>query len=115
MRRAIVICWIVSASMMRTIDGDTADFTIDIWPGLTGTGRVRVLGVDAPEQRGETLAAARKAREFTQKWLEQGEVTLTIGCGAAPQDHFGRYLAHITRDNRNLAEDLIAAGHGVKR
>jgi hypothetical protein len=41
---AIVLCWIVSASSVRTIDGDTFVASIDIWPGLTATGHVRPGG-----------------------------------------------------------------------
>lgn len=113
--RALVICWIVSASVIRTIDGDTAVFAADIWPGLQGTVTVRLLGVDTPEMKGETRPAAEKAREFTRAWLDKGDVMLAIGCGAPAQDHFGRYLGRVTRDGKALADDLIAAGHGVKR
>ena len=112
---AWLLCWLVSASVIRTIDGDTAVFAIDIWPGLTGTAHIRVLGVDTPEMKGETRPAAEKAREFTRAWLDKGEVLLTIGCGRPAQDSFGRYLAVVTRDGKSLADEIIAAGHGVKR
>jgi endonuclease YncB( thermonuclease family) len=112
---AWLLCWLVSASVIRTIDGDTAVFAIDIWPGLTGTGHVRVLDVDTPEMKGATRAAAERARDFTQAWLNKGEVLLAVGCGRPPQDSFGRYLGVVTRDGQSLADELIAAGHGVKR
>lgn len=110
-----VICWTVSASSLRVIDGDTFVASIDIWPGLTGTAHVRVLGVDTPELKGETKAKAEEARAFTQKWLDKGDVTLAIGCGKPAQDSFGRYLGTVTRGDKNLADELIAAGFGVKR
>lgn len=110
-----LLCWIVSGSMVRTIDGDTFVASADIWPGLTGTLTVRVLGVDTPELQGATLEAAKKARTFTQDWLNKGDVMLAIGCGAPAQDHFGRYLGRVTRDGKSLADELIAGGFGVKR
>lgn len=113
--RCALICWIVSGAVVRTIDGDTAVFSLDIWPGLTQTGTVRVLGVDTPELKGATLEAAQKARTFTQDWLNKGDVMLSIGCGAPAQDHFGRYLGRVTRDGKSLADELIAGGLGVKR
>lgn len=112
---SLVLCWIVSGSMIRTIDGDTFVASIDIWPGLTGTGHIRVLGVDTPEMKGETREAAEKARSFTQAWLTKGDVMLSIGCGRQSLDSFGRYLAVVTRENSVLADELIAAGLGVKR
>lgn len=112
---AWIFCWIVSASAQRTIDGDTAVFSVDIWPGLTGTAHVRVLGVDTPEMKGETRAAAEKARDFTRTWLDKGEVMLAIGCGTPALDSFGRYLAVVSRDGHVLADELIAAGLGIKR
>lgn len=113
---AWVLCWLVSAQMVRVIDGDTFLATASIWPGLEAALTVRVLGVDTPELRGETRAAGEKARDFTKAWLDdQGDVLLAIGCGRPSQDSFGRYLAVVTRDGKSLADDLIAAGLGVKR
>ena len=61
-------------------DGDTLYVEAAIWPGLTWTGSVRVLGVDTPEIRGsceveETLAIA--ARDYVSNLLTDGTVRLT--------------------------------------
>jgi len=114
---SLILCWIVSASSIRVIDGDTFVASVDIWPGLTGTSIVRVLGVDTPEMRGDDAVKAQEARAFTTKWLDQSDsFTLTVGCaGRRSSDSFGRTLATVTRDGKNLADDLIAAGLGVKR
>lgn len=108
---AFMLCWIVSAQSVRVIDGDTFVASIDVWPGLTATGHIRVLDVDTPEMKGETRPAAEAARAFTQKWLDTSDFVLTIGCGRPPQDSFGRYLAVVTRGGRSLADELKAAGH----
>lgn len=113
-----VLCWIVGATPGRAIDGDTFSAVADIWPGLSATIHVRVLGVDTPELKGETRAKAAAAKAFTEKWIDQagGDVILTVGCGRPSLDSFGRVLARVrTLGGKDLADDLIAAGHGVKR
>src|SRR5262245_66139186 len=113
MRRAILICWVVSASMVRTIDGDSFVGQMDIWPGLIATAHIRVLGVDTPEMKAPTMEAAQKARAYAQEWLNRDDFLVAIGCGnEKAQDSFGRYLGQVTRGGRNLAEDVISAGHG---
>jgi endonuclease YncB( thermonuclease family) len=61
------------------------------------------------------MVEADKAKAFTDAWLKDGHaVTLDIACtGQAPYDSFGRVLAVVTRDGKNLADDLIAAKLGV--
>jgi endonuclease YncB( thermonuclease family) len=109
-----VLCWTISATPIRTIDGDTAVMAGAIWPNLAATMHVRVLGVDTPEMRGPTLEAGRQAKAFTEAWLGIEPVTLSIACtGQPPYDSFGRVLAVVTRNGRNLADDLIAANLGV--
>ena len=109
-----LLCWTISATTVRVIDGDTAVMSGAVWPDLTATMHVRVLGVDTPELRGTTLEDAKKAKAFTEAWLGVGPVTLTIGCTGQPaRDSFGRVLAVVTRDGKNLADDLIAAKLGV--
>lgn len=110
-----MLCWIVAATAGRVIDGDTFIASADIWPGLSASIHVRVLGVDTPEMKGTTLEAAQKAKAFTAEWVTKGELMLAIGCGKPSLDSFGRSLAVVSRDGKNLADELIAAGHGVKR
>lgn len=121
MRRAVLslaLCWVVSAQPGRVIDGDTFEAQVLAYPRLIVIERVRVLGVDTPEMKAATLGKAQAAKSYTDAWLTSaGKVTLGVGCGdAPPYDSFGRVLATVTRlDGRVLADDLIAAKHGVKR
>jgi endonuclease YncB( thermonuclease family) len=109
-----VLCWSISAYNVRVVDGDTAIMAGAVWPDLTATMHVRVLGVDTPELRGATLEDGRKAKAFTEAWLGVGPVRLTIACTGHPaHDSFGRVLAVVTRDGKNLADELIAAKLGV--
>lgn len=109
-----LLCWTISAAPIRTIDGDTAVMSGAIWPDLSATITVRVLGVNAPEMHGATLEEGKKAKAFTEAWLGIQPVKLTIACTGQPHhDSFGRVLAVVTRDGKNLADDLIAAQLGV--
>lgn len=107
----VLLCWAVSASIVRVVDGDTFVARAFIWPGHEVTVHVRVLGVDTPEPTGATKVQGEQARAFTDNWLGQGDVIL-VGCKL---DSFGRFLGTVTRDGKSLAADLISAGHGVRR
>lgn len=39
------------AELVRVVDGDTIDITIELWPGLTQRARIRLEGVNTPEKR----------------------------------------------------------------
>jgi len=110
---SVLLCWSVTATPVRILDGDT--FTVDarVFLGLTARETVRVLGVDTPERKGATLEAGNAARAFTAEWLADTDVRLHV----CQRDSFGRVLATVTRarDGANLTTDLIAAGQGVKR
>ena len=111
---ALLACWAVSAEPGRTLDGDTFDARLSIWPGLYAIERVRVLGVDTPELTGGTPAtreAAQAARQFTANWLVKGDVTIAV----CKRDSFGRLLGTVTRGPENLTELLLKAGLGVPR
>jgi micrococcal nuclease len=109
-----VLCWTVVAQPMRTVDGDTFEAMVLIYPKMSVTEKIRVLGVNTPEMKGDTMEAAKKAKTYTEAWLDGRAVTLTIACtGQPPYDNFGRVLAVVTRDGTNLANDLIAEKLGV--
>jgi endonuclease YncB( thermonuclease family) len=110
----VIICWTVVAQPMRTVDGDTFYAMLLPYPKMAITERVRVLGVNTPERKAPTMVEADRAKAFTEAWLGGEAVTLGIACtGQAPYDSFGRVLAVVTRDGKNLADDLIAAQLGV--
>ncbi|GAB4181970.1 MAG: hypothetical protein OHK0024_21080 [Thalassobaculales bacterium] len=90
------------AGDIRAIDGDSL---------ALGAERIRVLGVDTPEIAGRCpaeIALARRARALTQALLDRGPVTIE----RAGRDRWGRTLARVWIDGRDLADLLIAAGLG---
>lgn len=73
--------------------------------------KVRVMGVDTAEMKARCQAEldlARAAKAFTAQALERGPVTLERG----RLDKYGRTLALVRIDGRDLAEMLIGAGLG---
>ena len=66
---ALLLALSVPATVTSVYDGDTIKVEAEVWPGITWTGSVRVLGVDTPELTGkcpEEKAAAVAAREFVK-------------------------------------------------
>ena len=110
---AAVLCWTVLGMSTRTIDGDTFVAELEIWPGVRVTEHIRVLGVDTPERTEATRGAWASARDFTAGWLDRQQIVVT----ACRRDSFGRLLGRVTKDNatRDLARDIIGAGHGRPR
>ena len=103
----------VSALVTDAYDGDTLTIAAAIWPDLTWTGNVRVLGVDSPEIRGLCeleRAWAILARDYVRSLLIDESVVLT----EVENDRYGgRVLAHVHLESGdNLADLLIAHGFG---
>lgn len=115
----ILLALIVATSLAvpgHAHDGDTFRAEVAIWPGLTASVAVRVLGVDTPElsqpKCDAERAAALKARDFTQAWLQAaGTVYLT---GVRADVYTGRVDANVFDPNgASLADALLAAHQAV--
>ena len=110
MLSAALLCWTITTTATRVIDGDTFVANVPIWMDVTLTDqRVRVLGVNTPEPRAPTMAAGLAATAFTREWLARGPITIE----ACKRDAFGRVLGVVRRGDETLAAAVIAAGHGV--
>ena len=62
-------------------DGDTIDLIIDVGFRMTTKQRIRLLGVDTPELRGESKLEGIRFRELTRQWLRRSQkptITLEI-------------------------------------
>ncbi|QWG18558.1 thermonuclease family protein [Bradyrhizobium sediminis] len=97
--------------VIRTIDGDTFEARVHLWPGLDLTTRVRLRGIDAPELKAscpQELQMAEAAGEALRNLLGEGEVTIyNIG----PDKYNGRVVADIaTRRTDNVSAALVARG-----
>jgi endonuclease YncB( thermonuclease family) len=98
--------------VIKTIDGDTFEARVHLWPGLDLTTRVRLRGIDAPELKAscpQELEMAEAAGKALRGLLEEGEVTIyNIG----PDKYNGRVVADAaTKRTDNISAALLAAGH----
>lgn len=111
------------AEILRVIDGDTIEVRAHIWIGLTKTIKLRLAGINTPENKGKGISACEKkagqdATTFTQRWLNgAGMVTISE---VRNGKYAGRVLGKISKNSKYLGEDLIKAGlakpyHGGKR
>lgn len=86
--------YIFKATCTNVVDGDTADFVIDVGFKLTTEQRVRFLYVNTPEKRTKDpleKEAALKAQEFVEGMILNKDVFIRT----YESDAFGRYLGEI--------------------
>jgi endonuclease YncB( thermonuclease family) len=97
--------------VIKTIDGDTFEVRVHLWPGLELTTRVRLRGIDAPELKAscaQELRLAEAATEALRGLLSEGEVTIY---NVGPDKYQGRVVADAaTRRTPNLSSALLAGG-----
>ncbi|MCA3245570.1 MAG: thermonuclease family protein [Azospirillum sp.] len=87
----------------RAVDGDTID---------CGAGPVRLVNVDTPELRGACaaeIALARRAQAFTAAALRAARAIEIKPDPRRPRDRYGRTLAWVVLDGRDLGDSLVAA------
>lgn len=101
------------ATVKRIIDGDTIvidwDLGAHIWLHDVP---VRLLDIDAPEVRGPSRPAGVAARDWLRERLPVGS---EIHIHTVKDDSFGRYLAKIWHEGSLVNEELVQAGHAVRR
>ena len=89
----------VSIAVSRVIDGDTF---------VSGKGRVRLYGIDAPE------VGQRCSSEATERLRELVGETVRVEPGPRPRDRFDRTLAYIyTMKGQSADEKLVREGLAV--
>lgn len=98
--------------VLRTVDGDTFDARVALWPGLELDTRVRLRGIDAPERHAHCDAELQRAEAATKAlraMLSEGNVAIfNIG----PDKYGGRIVADVsTRQTPNVSSALVSAGH----
>jgi len=91
-------------TVKRIVDGDTYDLLIDLGFGAALDIRVRLLGVDTPELRGQTKekgkAASRAVSEFFAQYMTKNQTTIDRG-------YEFKATAAMLRDLQNDAQGLI--------
>ncbi len=87
------------------IDGDTFVTTEDE--------RIRVLGIDTPEigrDGTDDEPCAREAKEAKSAFLDAGAASIVTDSAAGDTDQYGRTLAYVEADGRDLGRTLLEDG-----
>jgi micrococcal nuclease len=99
--------WVYSAALVKVIDGDTLQLSVD--QGFENSVRihVRLYGINTPETYGvkkdsAEYKAGMSAKTFTTHWLldAQGEITIiSYDAKKLKTEKYGRWLAVLYRNN----------------
>jgi len=100
-----------TARVLKVVDGDTLDLSIDLGFNIWITQRCRLQGIDTPETH--TLNAAEKVLGLKAKGVLEGLVKTakTVTVRTAKEDKYGRVLVTLFLDLININESLVAAGY----
>ena len=109
----------LAARVTEVVDGDTLGVRVTIWLDQEVTTRVRVDGIDTPENRSDCADEKRMAQEARQKLATlvasatEGKGDGTIRLHDVEYDKYGgRVRARVTlADGTDLAQAMIKAGH----
>jgi endonuclease YncB( thermonuclease family) len=99
------------AQLVRTYDGDTATFDVDLGFSIYSRHSIRFAGIDAPEL---DTPEGKVAREWIREWFVSNPVPYVLRTTKS-RDKYGRYLATITSSatGRIANDDIVAAGNAV--
>jgi len=104
-----------SARCIRVIDGDTLRLAVNLGLDITINITVRLKGIQAPERKGDTLAAGNSARDYLEMLVK--ETPLRVETFKDRKEKYGRYLAMIwiVADDMtaNVNEKMILAGQAI--
>ena len=98
------------ALVKKVYDGDTITADIDLGFGIVlQNQKIRLLGVNAPEVRGNSRKAGLKSRNYLRskilnKWV-------TIKTHKDKKGKYGRWLAEILLNSQSINKTLIIEGH----
>lgn len=98
-----------NATVVKVIDGDTVDLSVDLGFHVGIAIRTRLLGIDAPET---STAEGKVARDRLRAELPVGQA-VTIHTEKDPGDKYGRWLAQISGPSGDVAQWMIGQGLAV--
>lgn len=85
-----------NAKILRVVDGDTIDVSIDLGFHVYHQQRLRLNGIDAPELNStveEERIRARESRDFLRSAVEKYGPDIEVTTIKDRREKFGRYLA----------------------
>jgi endonuclease YncB( thermonuclease family) len=103
--------YIRNATVIRVIDGDTAEFNVDLGCDIHINMTCRFNGINAPE-------VSTQAGKDSRAWLQQqlpANAPVVIQTVADKKEKYGRYLADVYLPNTStsLNDQLVSNGLAV--
>lgn len=99
-----------SAKVLRVVDADTIDVSIDLGFDVWITQRVRLVGINTAEKNTDF---GKMAIEYVRNVLPQGNEIIVQSQKENSKEKYGRYLARILfpQTRQCLNDTLIAMGY----
>ena len=109
--------WVYNATLIRGVDGDTADAMIDLGFNVWVKERIRFYGVDTWESRTRDLEEKKKgleAKAYTLEMLSRNDGKFKVKSHGVGK--YGRLLGEIfiEGEDKSLNQLLIDNGHAAE-
>ncbi len=101
------------ANVTSVYDGDTITATVDLGFNVKMKIKVRLAGINAPEIRGKQRPEGLKSRDYLRSLILDKDVVLHTR--KDKKGKYGRYIATVYIDNKNVNDLLVENNHAVKR
>lgn len=96
------------ATVIRIVDGDTLHLDVDLGFDVRRQDSFRLYGINAPEMSTEE---GKAAKVWLAEALKDGVDMVTTH--KDQREKYGRYLATLWVDGRNVNQEMVKAGHAV--
>ena len=105
------------ATVGRVVDGDTIDVTLNLGFDIYYKGRIRFMGINAPESRTKDAVekeAGLAAKRYVEDWISALEHKVIIETSLDEKGKFGRILGRILNEEGEcLNEEMVSLGHAT--
>ena len=106
-------------SVLKVVDGDTIDASIDLGFDISLSKRIRLAGIDSPESRTTNLkekALGLETKEWLKKTLEDAKDILIKTEKPDSTEKYGRIIGHlfINDQETSLNNQMIAEGYALE-
>ena len=106
-------------SVLKVVDGDTIDASIDLGFDISLSKRIRLAGIDTPESRTRNLeekALGLESKEWLKKALEDAKDILIKTEKPDSTEKYGRIIGHlfINDQETSLNNQMIDEGYALE-
>jgi micrococcal nuclease len=103
--------WLYDATVIQVKDGDTVVARVDLGFHVDVVLTFRLLGINTPELHGTSAPAGLAAKEWLVSQIENKRVQIETVRDTT--EKYGRYLARIIVNGKDVNQALVEAGHAV--